>query len=108
VTKHLNAQGRLDQGGGSKGRAPLVLAFKQNLNPSYWCIWRTKNRKKGSRFEKVMIPQSRESKTQKNKSLNTTTMVGSQSPKKFFVSCFVVIRVQRLFIKLQVAPGALI
>jgi hypothetical protein len=28
---------------GSKGRAPLFLVSKQDLNTSYWCVWRTKN-----------------------------------------------------------------
>jgi hypothetical protein len=32
---------------------------KQNLNPSYWRIWNTKNHQKWNRIEKVMAPQSR-------------------------------------------------
>jgi hypothetical protein len=28
---------------GSKGRALLLVVSKQNLNPSYWRIWHTKN-----------------------------------------------------------------
>ncbi len=43
----------------SKGRALLFLASQQNLNPSYWHIWHTKNCQKQSRFEKVTTPQSR-------------------------------------------------
>jgi hypothetical protein len=32
---------------------------KQNFNPSYWCIWCTKYRKKWNRIEKIMAPQNR-------------------------------------------------
>jgi hypothetical protein len=37
----------------SKGRAPLFLVSKQNLNPSYWHIWHTKSCPKWNRIEKV-------------------------------------------------------
>jgi hypothetical protein len=38
---------------GSKGRAPLFLVSKQNLNLSHWHIWCTKNRWKWNRIEKI-------------------------------------------------------
>jgi hypothetical protein len=50
----LNAQGRPDSRGGL-----LFLVSHQNLNPSYWCIWRTKNPQKRIRIKKVRGPQSR-------------------------------------------------
>jgi hypothetical protein len=47
--------------------------FKQNLNPSYWSLWGTKNRQKWNRIEKVIAPQSRGGqKLKKNKPLNAT------------------------------------
>jgi hypothetical protein len=50
-----------------------------------------------------MAPQSREgSKTQENKPLNTTK-AGSKTPKNLFICCFLVIRVQKWFVKLQMA-----
>ncbi len=85
---------------GSKGRAPLFLMTKQNLNPFYWWIWRTKNCKTWNRIDKVTAPQSRGSKTQKNKSLNATKACCSWTPQKLLVCWFVAIRVPRWFAKL--------
>ncbi len=36
------------------------MVSKQNLNPSYWHIWCTKNRQKRIRIEKITAPQSKE------------------------------------------------
>jgi hypothetical protein len=44
---------------GSKGRAPLFLVSKQNLNPSSLCIWHTNNHWKRFKNEKVMGSQSK-------------------------------------------------
>jgi len=38
--------------------ALLFLVSKQNLNTSYWCIWRTKNHQKQNRIEKVRRGQN--------------------------------------------------
>jgi hypothetical protein len=38
---------------------PFFLVSKQNLNPSYWCIWCTENHQKHNRIEKVMAYQSK-------------------------------------------------
>ncbi len=68
---------------------------KQNLNPSYWCLWGTKNHQKHNRIEKIMAPQSREGqKLKKNKPPNGTK-VSSETPKRIVVCCFIVIKVQR-------------
>jgi hypothetical protein len=49
-----------------------------------------------------MSPKRREGlRTQENKSPNTTK-AGSWTPKKFFVCCFVAVRVQRWFVEHQV------
>jgi hypothetical protein len=49
---------------------------KQNLNPSYWCIWRTKNHQKHIRIEKVTAPQNKKGQElKKNKPLNVTKPV---------------------------------
>jgi hypothetical protein len=50
--------------------------------------------KKWNKFEKIMAPQNRGVKNSKNKPLNVIK-AGSQTPTKFLVYCFVVIRVQR-------------
>jgi hypothetical protein len=44
ISDPLKAQGKLD----FKGRAPLFLMSKQNLNPSYWHILHTKNQVKNT------------------------------------------------------------
>jgi hypothetical protein len=66
---------------GSNGRAPLILMPQQNLNPSYWCIWCTKNHLKETRIEKVMDPQSREGQELK-KQTTEWYKACSQTPKK--------------------------
>jgi hypothetical protein len=43
----------------SKGRDPWFLVSKQNLNPSYWHIWHTKNHQKRNKIKKVTIFQNR-------------------------------------------------
>jgi hypothetical protein len=54
---------------------------EQNLNPFYWCIFRTKNHKKWIRIEKVMAPQNRKgSRIQKTKPPHATK-AGSQTLK---------------------------
>jgi hypothetical protein len=53
----------------SKGRASLFLVSKQNLNPSYWHILYTKNRKKWIRIEKLMTPQNRGVKNSKKQTI---------------------------------------
>jgi hypothetical protein len=64
----LNAQGRPDSRGGL-----LFLVSHQNLNPSYWCIWRTQNPQKRIRIKKVRGPQSKgDQELKKNKSPNIT------------------------------------
>jgi hypothetical protein len=68
---------------------------KQHLTPFYWHIWCIKNHQKWNEIEKIMAFQSkRGSKTQKNKP-PTTKKVGSQTPTKFLVCCYVAIRVSR-------------
>jgi hypothetical protein len=49
-------QNQLSTEAGSKGRSPLFLVSKQNLNPS---CWRTKDGQKRIRMEKVRVPPSR-------------------------------------------------
>jgi hypothetical protein len=97
VTEDLCVQGLgLD---GSKGRAPLFLGSKQNLNPSSWRIWHINNCKKHIRNEKVMAPQSKGGqKLKKDNLASHSTKADSQTPKKFFVFCFVVFRVQGRFV----------
>jgi hypothetical protein len=51
----------------SKGRVLLFYVFKQKLNPSYWHIWRTKNRQKWNKIKNIMAPQSRGVEDSKNK-----------------------------------------
>jgi hypothetical protein len=43
----------------SKGRVPSFLVSKKNLNPSYWCLWGTKNYQKRNKIEKIRAPQSK-------------------------------------------------
>jgi hypothetical protein len=61
----------------SKGRAPLFLVSKQNLNASSsWCIWCTNSFQNPIRNEKVMLPQSRGGhELEKNKPQDTTKLV---------------------------------
>jgi hypothetical protein len=62
------SQGRPDSRGGL-----LFLVSHQNLNPSYWCIWRTQNPQKRIRIKKVRGPQSKgDQELKKNKSPNIT------------------------------------
>jgi len=49
-----------------------------------------------------MALQNRRGQNFKKKPPNTTK-VGSQTPKKFLVCCFVVVKVQKQFVELQVA-----
>jgi hypothetical protein len=79
----------------SKGRAPLFLVSKMNLNSSYWRMWRTKNRQRQIRIEKVMTPQSKRGQELKNKQTTKHYKTSSQSSKKFFVCCYAANRVQR-------------
>ncbi len=50
---------------GSKGRAPLFLVFKQNLNLSSWRIWHINNNLKQIRNEKVTVPKVKRIKNSK-------------------------------------------
>jgi hypothetical protein len=54
---------------------------KQNLNPSYWHICRTKNHQKQNKIEKVMGPPSRMGQKLKKKPPHITK-ANSQTPKK--------------------------
>jgi hypothetical protein len=72
----------------SRGRAPLFLVSKKTLNPSYWNMWRTKNRQEWIRMEKVMAPQSRGSRTQKNKPPNTTKFKPYRPKNSLYVALF--------------------
>ncbi len=51
---------------------------------------------------KKLWPFNRRGQNFKKKPPNTTK-VGSQTPKKFLVCCFVVVKVQKQFVELQVA-----
>jgi hypothetical protein len=75
----------------SKGRALLLVMSKQNLNPSYWCIWCTKNCQKRNKIEKVTDPKVEGFKNSKNKPLNPMKVI-LEHPKNSF---YVAIRVQR-------------
>jgi hypothetical protein len=69
----------------------MFLMSKQNLNPFYWRIWRTKNYQKNNRIEKVMVPQSRKGQElKKNKPLQRPIL---EHPKKFIVCCSISIKV---------------
>jgi hypothetical protein len=74
---------------GSNGSAPLILMPEQKLNPSYWCIWCTKNHLKETRIEKVRTPKVERVKNSKNKPQNGTKPV----PKHPKNSLYVAIRV---------------
>jgi len=85
MTKHLSVQGKLDPRGGL-GRAQLFLVFKQNLNPSYWCIYDTKSHKKWVRIQKITAPQNRGVKNSKNNSLNTTKPIPKHPKNSLYVT----------------------
>jgi hypothetical protein len=99
VTEHLSIQGRPD----SRWRALLFLVFKQNLNPSSWCIWHTNNCWKWIRNKKVTAPQSTWGQELKINKPPNIINADSQTPKKFLVCCSVVIRVQKWFVELHMA-----
>jgi hypothetical protein len=85
MSDHLSALGA-DQLR-SKERALLFLMSKQNLNPSYWWIWHTKNLQNWIRIEKVMVPQSRGcQKLKKNKPPNATKLVPDHSKTFLYVA----------------------
>jgi len=56
--------------GKSKGKVPMFIVSKQNLNSSYWCLWGIKNCQKWNKMEKVMAPQSIRGQKLKKKPLN--------------------------------------
>jgi hypothetical protein len=85
----------------SKGRALLFLVSKQNLNPSSWHIWHTKNHWKWIRNEKVMAPKVKGVKNSKKQNHWTIQRLTLEHSKEFFVCCFVAIRVQKWFVELK-------
>jgi hypothetical protein len=72
----------------------MFLVAKQNLNPSYLRIWCTKDHQKHIRIEKVIAPKVEEVKNSKEQTPKHYK-ASFRSPKKFFVYCFVTIKVQR-------------
>jgi len=62
MNNHLSTQGKLDPRGGS-----ILLVFKQNLNPSYWCIWCTKIIKSKLKLRKLQPPKVEGIKNSKRK-----------------------------------------
>jgi len=64
-------------------------------------MWCTKNYWKWNTIEKVMVPQNK--RVQKFKKTNKSMLqASSQTPKKLCVCSFVVINVQRWFLKLEI------
>ncbi len=66
---------------------------KQNLNPPIGTF---------DENEKVMAPQSRRGK-EFQKKITIHYKAHSRTPKKIFLGCYVVIRVERRFVEFQVA-----
>jgi hypothetical protein len=97
VTKHLTAQGRPDPSGGA------LLLSKQNLNLSSWCIWDTNNCWKLIKNEKVMGPQNKVGQELKKNFIEHYIAASSWTRQKLFFCCSVATKVQKLFVKLQVA-----
>jgi hypothetical protein len=59
---------------------------KQNLNPSYWCIWRNKNRQKQNKIEKVTDAKVKGLKNSKKKSSNLTKVVLEHPKNSLYVA----------------------
>ncbi len=85
----------------------MFLVSKQNLNASSWRISRTKFFQKRIRNEKVTppYPPSRGGQELKKKH-HRTLQVGSQTPQKLFVCCFVAITSSKIICRTE--GGALI
>jgi len=73
----------------SKGRVPLFLVSKQNLNLSYWHIWRTKNCQKWNKIEKVISSKVKRIKNSKKNKPPNITKAGFWTLQKFLVCYFV-------------------
>ncbi len=72
----------------------MLLVFKQNLNPSIGAFGALKIVKNGIKLKKLWPFKVEGVKNSKNKPPNATK-AGSQTPTKFLVCCFVVVRIQR-------------
>jgi hypothetical protein len=62
------------------------MVSKQMLNPSSWCIWSTKNRKKWIRNEKIMALQSRGA--QEHKTTNHNQFLNTQKLPYMLFYCY--------------------
>ncbi len=79
-----------------QGEGSVVFGVQKKFEPLLLVYLVHSNHEKQNKIEKVSAPQSRgvKKKNKKNKPPNVTK-VNSKIPKKFFICCFVVIRVQR-------------
>jgi len=86
VTEHLSAQARPDP----KGRAPLFLVFKHNLNPPLDASDTLTIVENKLKMRKLQPPQSKGGQKLKKNKLPNTTKVGSLRLKKipFVLRCY--------------------
>jgi hypothetical protein len=68
----------------------MFLVSKQNLKPSYWCIWCTKNGPKWIRIEKVTTPKVEGSR----KKPSNITKPNPDHPKKFLYVALLLLVIQ--------------
>jgi hypothetical protein len=97
--EHLSAQGRPDPSGGL-----IVSGVKTKTWTSpIWAFHALKIFKNGRIFRKLQPPKIRGQELKETNHLTYLTKVDSQTLKKFFVCCSVVIRVQKWLVEVQVA-----
>ncbi len=69
----------------SKGRPPLFLVWKQNLNLFYWHIWRIKNCQKEIIIEKYIPPLIGRVKNTKKQTIEYTKLVPDHQKNSLYI-----------------------